>query len=71
MGCGCCDGVCGKCWGVKYIVVGLILIANQQWFQWSWWLVIGALLVLKGVLKLAMPMGCGHCQTMPAKKGKK
>ena len=67
----CCDGVCGKCHGVKFIVVGAVLVANQLWFQWSWWLVIGALLMLKGVLKLAMPMGCGHCKEMPAKKGKK
>ena len=71
MGENCCDGVCSKCWGTKYIVVGLILIANQLWLGWSWWLVIGGLLVLKGVLKLAMPGGCGHCASMAMKKGKK
>lgn len=68
---GCFDGVCSKCWAAKYIVVGLVLIANQLWFKWDIWVVIGVLLVLKGLMKLAMPEGCGHCREMPAKKGKK
>ena len=67
----CCDGVCGKCWATKYIVVGLILVANQLWLKWDIWVVIGALLVLKGIIKLAMPGGCGHCKEMPMKKGRK
>ena len=67
----CHDGVCGKCWGAKYLVVGIVLIANQWWFKWDIWVVIGVLLILKGVLKLAMPM-CSHCQpSMSTKKGKK
>ena len=70
MGCGCDGGVCSKCWGVKLIVLGAILIANQLWFKWSWWVLIGALLILKGIMKLAMPMGCGHCQP-EMKKGRK
>ena len=65
----CHDGVCGKCWGAKYIVIGLVLVANQYWFMWDIWVVIGALLILKGVIKLTMPM-CGHCQP-EAKKGRK
>ncbi|MEK6891744.1 MAG: hypothetical protein AABX25_01030 [Nanoarchaeota archaeon] len=72
MGAMCCDGVCSKCWGSKWIVFGLILVANQMWFKWDVWVVVGALLILKGVMKLAMPSGCGHCATgMPAKKGRK
>ncbi|MBI2653532.1 hypothetical protein HYX02_01850 [Candidatus Woesearchaeota archaeon] len=67
----CHDGVCGKCWAAKFIVVGLVLIANQYWFGWDIWVVIGVLLVLKGVLKLAMPGGCGHCKPSEMKKGKK
>ena len=67
----CCDGVCGKCHAAKFVVVGLVLIANQLWLKWDIWVVIGALLVLKGIMKLAMPGGCGHCSEMPAKKGKK
>ena len=70
MGCGCGDGVCSKCWSVKLIVLGAILIANQMWFQWSWWVLIGALLILKGIMKLAMPMGCGHCKPEMMKKGR-
>lgn len=65
----CHDGVCAKCWSAKYIVLGLVLIANQYWLKWDIWVVIGALLVLKGIVKMAMPM-CGHCQP-EMKKGKK
>ena len=68
----CHDGVCSKCWATKYMVVGLVLVANQMWFKWDIWVVIGMLLILKGIIKLAMPMGCGHCKSdMPMKKGKK
>ena len=67
----CCDGVCGKCHATKYIVVGVVVLVTA----WKWpmyiWHVLGALLVLKGVAKLAMPGGCGHCSEMPMKKGKK
>ena len=66
----CHDGVCGKCHAGKFIVFGLILVANQLWFGWDIWVVIGVLLVLKGFLKLAMPT-CGHCKSEPVKKGKK
>ena len=69
--CECHDGVCGRCMGGKLIVVGAIVIANQLWLNWSWWLVIGGLLVIKGLLKVAMPGGCGHCAAEMPKKGKK
>ena len=69
--CECHGGVCGKCMGGKLIVVGAIVIANQLWLNWSWWLVIGGLLVVKGLLKVAMPGGCGHCSAEMPKKGKK
>lgn len=66
----CHDGVCARCWGVKYVVVGAaILVTAVKWPDYVWH-VLGALLVLKGVLKLAMPQGCSHCQEMPAKKKK-
>lgn len=65
----CHDGACSKCWAAKYVVIGLVLIANQLWFKWDIWVVIGALFVLKGVLKFAMPT-CPDCKPMPAKKGK-
>ena len=64
----CHDGACAKCWAAKYIIIGLILIANQYWFKWDIWVVLGALLILKGLLKWAKP-ACPHCEA-PA-KGKK
>ena len=72
MGESCCDGVCSKCHGAKFIVAGAVVLVTA----WKWpdyvWHVLGVLLLLKGVAKLAMPGGCGHCGTvMPAKKGKK
>ena len=70
MGDDCCCGMCTKCHAAKYIVVGLILLANQYWLKWDIWVVIGVLLVLKGVLKMVKP-NCPHCEPMPAKKGKK
>ena len=77
MGESCCDGVCSKCWSLKYIIVGVVLFA-ATWYAKSKsdvyliWYALAALVVLKGILKLAMPGGCGHCNTvMPAKKAKK
>ena len=64
----CYDGICGKCHAAKFIVVGLIVLANQYWLKWEWAVLIGLLLILKGLMKLAMP-ACSHC--MPEKKGKK
>ena len=66
---GCCDGVCAKCHGAKYIVLGLVVLANHYWLNWSWAVVIGLLFVLKGIMKVAMPT-CSHCQE-PMKKGKR
>lgn len=67
---GCCGGICAKCWSAKYMVLGVIVLANHYWLKWEWAVVIGVLLVLKGIMKLAMPT-CGHCKEMPMKKGKR
>ena len=72
----CCDGVCSKCWSTKWIVLGVVLFVATRYAKvrsnvYIIWYVLAALLVLKGVMKLAMPDGCGHCKKMPAKKGKK
>ena len=69
MGMTCHDGICSKCCAGKYIVVGLIVVLNQLRFKWDIWVVLGVLLILKGLLKWAMP-SCGHCQP-EMKKGKK
>ena len=72
MGCGCGDGVCSKCMGGKFIVIGIVVLLTAVYWPLYIWHVLGILLILKGVMKLAMPMGCGHCKTeMPMKKGKK
>ena len=70
MGDGCCGEVCGKCMASKYIVAGVVVLGTAMYWPDYIWQVLGALLVVKGVVKLAMPKGCGHCN-MPAKKGKK
>jgi len=70
MGDDCCCGMCTKCHAGKYIVVGLILLANYYWLKWDIWVLIGALLVLKGLLKLVKP-NCPHCGSMSMKKSKK
>ena len=67
----CHDGYCAKCHGGKWIVFGLILIVNQLYLKWDIWVVLGVLVVLKGIMKLAMP-SCSHCQpSMAMKKGRR
>ncbi|OGZ65710.1 MAG: hypothetical protein A2822_04965 [Candidatus Staskawiczbacteria bacterium RIFCSPHIGHO2_01_FULL_41_41] len=69
MDCGCGDGVCMKCHGVKKLVLGALVLAWALLLpSLDWRLVLGGLLVLAGVLKLVKPM-CGHC-AMPDKKKK-
>jgi len=71
MGPMCHDGYCAKCHGAKWVVFGLILIVNQLYLKFDIWVVLGVLIVLKGIMKLAMP-SCSHCQpSMTMKKGRK
>ena len=68
---GCCGNVCDKCYGGKILVTGLVILATAVYWRGYIWHVIGALIALKGIAVLAMPQGCGHCDTMPVKKKKK
>jgi len=63
------EGVCHKCFAWMLIAVGATLILVTVYTTWNIWIVIGALLVLKGILKLAKPM-CAHCEGKPAVKKK-
>ncbi len=65
----CHDGMCGKCHAGKWIVFGLILIVNQLYLKWDVWVVIGMLVVLKGIMKLALHASSPGQAEM--KKGKK
>ena len=66
----CHEGVCSKCWGTKFLVIGIVVLLTAIYWPMYIWHVLGVLLILKGVMKLAMPMGCGHCQP-EMKKSKK
>ena len=63
----CHDGLCGKCWGAKFIVVGIVLLVTAVNWPNYIWPVIGVLLILKGIMKLAMPM-CSHCHPETKKR---
>ncbi len=73
------DGVCHRCWGLKFVVVGLLFVVNYYWLKLDWWLLVGVLLVLKGVACMVMPhcpcgVPCASCQAgskAPAKPAKK
>ena len=65
---GCCDGMCTKCYGVKKLVLGLLVLVWALLLPaLDWRLVLGGLLVLAGVLKMVKPM-CGHCEMSEKKK---
>ena len=57
----CYHGACMRCHSAKLIIIGLLILANQLWMFLSWGSFIGALLVLGGLVKLAMPY-CPHCK---------
>ena len=65
----CCGNICGKCSAGKYLIVGLLVLVNTAFIRLDWGVFIGLLLILKGILIIAMPNGCGHCAA-PAKPSK-
>lgn len=54
-------GMCGKCHAAKLLVLGALVLVNGIWSIVSWPILIGGLLILGGVLKLAKPM-CPQCE---------
>lgn len=71
----CCGGFCGKCRGMKTLVVGVLMLIN--YFFWpkltgldGWIIFFAFLLVLSGIVH-SMKSSCGHCEIeMPIKKKK-
>ena len=71
----CHHGMCGKCHGVKKLVVGALLLLNAfVWPQWlgvdGWVSFVAVLMVVGGFLMLVKPT-CGHCDTDMPKKGRR
>ena len=64
-----CCGHTRQCHGLMAIVVGAVLFVTAMNWPQNIWQVIGVFLILKGVMKLAMPK-C-PCQNKMDKKSKK
>ena len=65
-----CEGICGKCKGMKTAVVGLLVLLNawQGWLDWP--IFIGAIILLWGLccwFKPTCPCNAGMCE-MPKKR---
>ncbi|MFH1642267.1 MAG: hypothetical protein ABIC04_05205 [Nanoarchaeota archaeon] len=50
-----------KAWGM--VVVGLIVILARIYTAWDIWVVIGGILVVKGLLHCCKPMSCCATKT--------
>jgi len=57
----CYGGACAKCHSYKLIVLGIIVLINAYYPFARWDVLIGALLVIIGLLKLGKP-NCPHCK---------
>ncbi|MEK6921468.1 MAG: hypothetical protein AABX82_06285 [Nanoarchaeota archaeon] len=45
-----------QCAAIKMVVAGLVLIGVRMYTTWDIWLVIGAMLAIKGALLFVMPV---------------
>jgi hypothetical protein len=50
MGCG--------CWRVKKLILGILVLANIYWLKWDWWMLIGWILVVAGLISMMKPCTC-------------
>jgi hypothetical protein len=61
MGENCCKSGCKPiCKAGKLVLLGFVILANQLYFGYSWWVVLGMLLVLKGAF-VAVSHGVCPC----------
>ncbi|MFH0868520.1 MAG: hypothetical protein V1831_04355 [Candidatus Woesearchaeota archaeon] len=58
-----------KCWAWKLIVIGAVLVLARLYTTWDMWVLVGVILIIKGILKLAKPTCCNEAK--PAAKKKK
>ncbi len=56
----CVGGSCHKCWGMKALVLGALVMLNASYMVVGWATFIGAVLVLKGIVTMVWPH-CPHC----------
>ncbi|MEM3127358.1 MAG: hypothetical protein QW331_04825 [Candidatus Woesearchaeota archaeon] len=47
----CCGTGCMRCSGIKWLIVGIVIILNELYRFASWALLIGALIALGGLIK--------------------
>ena len=66
----CNGGYCNKCKGGMLLVAGILVLVNYFWAKFDWWVFVGAILVLKGLSKMAMPM-CSCCKDQMMKEKRK
>lgn len=58
----------GKHGAISLLIIGIILILTRLYTAWDIWIVIGAILAIKGLIHFVIPR-C--CEPMPETKGKK
>ena len=56
-----CGGMCSRCKGWVRFLAGLVLVANGYWNFADWWMLVGILVALGGLMRILMPH-CPHCK---------
>lgn len=57
----CLMGVCPRCHAGMMLMVGIVILINAYWPFANWWVLVGWLLVIKGLMKMVVPC-CPHCK---------